>query len=409
MKRILIILLSLSAFIGAAKAQEYLPKWQEGYMDIHTIATGRGDATFIVMPDGTTLMIDAGDNGKPKDKQHPDTTKRAGEWQAIYMKKVMEGLPGNGKVDYAMITHFHDDHMGCVRQMLPGTNGYGLSGITLVGELVGYNKLIDRNYPKYDFPSPKKINNANKGFLGEYHKFVEYQMSKGMKMECFRVGALNQIKLLNNPKKYKRNFEIRNLAGNARIWTGSGEKAKKHYRGDISLFDENMNSCAVRITYGNFRYYNGGDLSGGNLDSKKFKRYKSNERDLETPMAKICGKVDVAKANHHGYYDTCNEAFLNLLSPDVLIIDARSNNHPVAPTMARMTDPLVWADPGEFYITVDRAREKLGEELWSHFKPWGHIVVRVYEGGETYQVFVLDPDDLSYPIKYKSEIKTAGK
>ena len=43
-------------------------------MDIHTIATGRGDATFIIMPDGTTLMIDAGDNGKTKDKQHPDTT-----------------------------------------------------------------------------------------------------------------------------------------------------------------------------------------------------------------------------------------------------------------------------------------------------------------------------------------------
>ena len=59
-------------------------------MDIHTIATGRGDATFIVLPDGTTFMIDAGDNGKKKDKQHPDTTKRAGEWQAIYMKKIME-------------------------------------------------------------------------------------------------------------------------------------------------------------------------------------------------------------------------------------------------------------------------------------------------------------------------------
>ena len=78
-------------------------------MDIHTIATGRGDATFIIMPDGTTLMIDAGDNGKTKDKQHPDTTKRAGEWQAIYMKHFMAGLPGNGKVDHAMITHFHDD------------------------------------------------------------------------------------------------------------------------------------------------------------------------------------------------------------------------------------------------------------------------------------------------------------
>ena len=79
--------------MAGASAQTYLPEWQEGYMDIHTIATGRGDATFIVMPDGTTLMIDAGDNGKLKDPQHPDTTKRAGEWQAIYMKKVTRRSP----------------------------------------------------------------------------------------------------------------------------------------------------------------------------------------------------------------------------------------------------------------------------------------------------------------------------
>ncbi len=404
MKRILMTLAAAALFWQAADAQEYLPKWQEGYMDIHTIATGRGDATLIVMPDGTTLMIDAGDNGKTKDKQHPDTTKRAGEWQAVYMKKVMADLPGDGKVDYAMITHFHDDHMGSIRQMLPGKNGYGLSGITLVGELVGYNKLIDRNWPDYDFPTKKKVANANKGFMEEYHKFVKYQMSQGMEMEKFEVGGLNQIRMVNNPKKYRKNFEIRNLAGGAYVWTGEGEDSFKAYQGDSTLFDENVNSCAIRLTYGNFRYYNGGDLSGGN-----WKSYKSQERDLETPVAKVCGKVDVAKANHHGYYETCNGFFMNTLSPDVLIIDARSNNHPVPSTMARMVDPMVWTEPGEFYITVDQAREKLGEELWSHFKPWGHIVVRVYEGGETYQVFVLDPDNLEYPVKYKSEIKTAGR
>ncbi len=403
MKKILMILAAAVMSFQLATAQEYLPKWQEGYMDIHTIATGRGDATLVVMPDGTTLMIDAGDNGKTKDKQHPDTTKRAGEWQAIYMKQVMADLPGNGKVDYAMITHFHDDHMGSIRQMLPGTNGYGLSGITLVGELVGYNKLIDRGYPDYDFPSKKKVAGANKGFMEEYHKFVKYQMSKGMEMEKFDVGALNQIKMLNNPKKYRKNFEIRNLAGGARVWTGEGTNSVTYYKGDPTLFDENVNSCALRITYGNFKYYNGGDLSGGKHT------YKSDDRDLETPVSKVCGKVDVAKANHHGYYETCNGAFLNNVSPDVLIIDARSDNHPVPSTMARMVDPMVWTEPGEFYITVDQARGKLGEELWSHFKPWGHIVVRVYEGGETYQVFVLDPDNLEYPIKYKSEIKTAGR
>ena len=120
-------------------AQEYLPEWQEGYLDIHTVSTGRGDATFIVMPDGTTLLIDAGDNGKEKDKQHPDATKRAGEWLSIYIENVLQQIPvSDGKIDYAMITHFHDDHMGAFRQMLPGNNGYGLSGITLVGEMVGF-------------------------------------------------------------------------------------------------------------------------------------------------------------------------------------------------------------------------------------------------------------------------------
>jgi beta-lactamase superfamily II metal-dependent hydrolase len=382
-------------------AQEYLPKWQEGYMDIHTIATGRGDATFLVLPDGTTLMIDAGDNGKEKDKQHPDTTKRAGEWQAIYMKKVMEGLPGNGKVDYAMITHFHDDHMGAFRQMLPGKNGYGLSGITLVGELVGYNKLLDRGYPKYNFPN-KKLNNTNKKFMPEYFKFVEYQTANGMKMERFEPGVLNQIFLVHNPKKYRKNFEIRNLAANGQVWTGKGEKAEKQYKGDPNLFDENVNSCALRITYGDFRYYNGGDLSGGN-----WKSYKSTERDMETPVAKVCGEVNVMKANHHGYYETCNGFFMNMLSPEVVIIDARSDNHPVPSTFARMTDPMVLPCQPEFYITVDQPRKKLGEELWSKFKPWGHIVVRVYEGGEKYQIFVLDADSTDYPIIYKSEIKTS--
>ena len=401
MKKLLFSIVTLVALALSASAQEYLPKWQEGYMDIHTIATGRGDATFLVLPDGTTLMIDAGDNGKEKDKQHPDTTKRAGEWQAIYMKKVMEGLPGNGKVDYAMITHFHDDHMGAFRQMLPGKNGYGLSGITLVGELVGYNKLLDRDYPKYNFPN-KKLNNTNKKFMPEYFKFVEYQTANGMKMERFEPGVLNQIFLVHNPKKYRKNFEIRNLAANGQVWTGKGEKAEKQYKGDPNLFDENVNSCALRITYGDFRYYNGGDLSGGN-----WKSYKSSERDMETPVAKVCGEVNVMKANHHGYYETCNGFFMNMLSPDVVIIDARSDNHPVPSTFARITDPMVLPCQPEFYITVDQPRKKLGEELWSKFKPWGHIVVRVYEGGEKYQIFVLDADSTDYPIIYKSEIKTS--
>ncbi len=110
------------------------------------------------------------------------------------------------------------------------------------------------------------------------------------------------------------------------------------------------------------------------------------------------------KANHHGYFDTCNAFFMQTLSPQVIIIDARSQNHPVPTTMTRISDPLVWKGDRDYYITVDQARKKLGEELWSKFKPWGHIVVRVYPEGNNYQVFVLDADSTDYRIKYKSEI-----
>ena len=54
MKRILLALALLANVLNVfAQAPEYLPEWKEGYLDIHTIATGRGDAAQIVMPDGT--------------------------------------------------------------------------------------------------------------------------------------------------------------------------------------------------------------------------------------------------------------------------------------------------------------------------------------------------------------------
>ena len=41
MRRLILTLAAMAAFFQLSAAQDYLPKWQEGYMDIHTIATGR--------------------------------------------------------------------------------------------------------------------------------------------------------------------------------------------------------------------------------------------------------------------------------------------------------------------------------------------------------------------------------
>ena len=45
------------------RAGDSLPAWTPGTLDIHQIVTGRGNAAFMMFPDGTTLLLDAGDAG----------------------------------------------------------------------------------------------------------------------------------------------------------------------------------------------------------------------------------------------------------------------------------------------------------------------------------------------------------
>jgi len=53
--------LGLFPFLLAQRAGQPLPAWQEGYLDIHHINTGHGDAAFYIFPDGTTMLLDVGE------------------------------------------------------------------------------------------------------------------------------------------------------------------------------------------------------------------------------------------------------------------------------------------------------------------------------------------------------------
>lgn len=67
-----------------------LPVWKEGYLDLHHINTGRGSAAFYVFPDGTTLLLDAGEmdihDGRVFTPRNsglvPNNSKKPCEWSA---------------------------------------------------------------------------------------------------------------------------------------------------------------------------------------------------------------------------------------------------------------------------------------------------------------------------------------
>ena len=62
MKKLYLILVS-ALLVSACGGADVLAPWREGYLDIHQISTGRGNATFMILPDGTTMMVDMGDLG----------------------------------------------------------------------------------------------------------------------------------------------------------------------------------------------------------------------------------------------------------------------------------------------------------------------------------------------------------
>src|ERR1041384_1950924 len=96
------------------KPGEKLPAWTPGMLDIHHINTGRGNSALLIFPDGTSLLLDAGDGGRVPPRgtaPKPDSSRPAGEWIARYARHMLahDAAPA---LDYAYLTHFHGDHMG---------------------------------------------------------------------------------------------------------------------------------------------------------------------------------------------------------------------------------------------------------------------------------------------------------
>ena len=68
----------------------HLPPWTPGMLDIHQISTGRGNSALFILPDGTTLLVDAGaaGDGLPETDPHPNATRTPGAaWIVRYLKR----------------------------------------------------------------------------------------------------------------------------------------------------------------------------------------------------------------------------------------------------------------------------------------------------------------------------------
>ena len=395
MKRSLIFILSLCLAVVTltagyngkkARKSRTLPAWSEGYLDIHTISTGRGECIFLILPDGTSIVVDAGEFSREGKKhknvaQRPNAQTRPTKAFGDYIRH----FNPYDAVDYFNLSHFHMDHMGNFEpEYTKSAEGdYLLTGVMALYHQVPFREVIDRAYGAYD---SLKVKAMSTKVLEEYKKFLNYRVGKGeLKASQFELGAVNQFALKHNAAGYP-NFRIENVCSNGYVWKDG--KATDIYAGIRDKIRENAASCGFVVRYGAFDFLTAGDIG--------------DYHDLELRVAEAVGQVAAVKAHHHlSPHANCKKA-QNVIKPKVLVATS---------FYVREIQP----DKSKFdYIPTggcDIYCTSVGESLLTKFPTdyakceatSGHIVIRVAKGGESFKVYTLDDMSSDYRVKSISE------
>ena len=246
----------------------------EGKLLIDVLAVGQGDSTFIRTPSGTTILIDGGNPGRGSQDILPT------------IKKCFSVT----SLDYVILTHPHADHFGGLIDVLK------------------------------EIPVKKAVYDTGHSSGTAFARYEVLADATGRR----KIPELGDKTIITGDA-----VQVRVVAVNGHVLGG---KSVQVFKTDGSPKDKNSVSIAMVLTLGGFRYFTGGDLSGGG----------NNTPDVETPVADAVGLVEVMKADHHGSATANNDHLLQKLRPHHVLIsvgegEANLRYHlPNSDTMARL-------------------------------------------------------------------------
>ena len=185
---------------------------------------------------------------------------------------------GVTQIDYHIASHYHADHIGCTTEVLQ--------------EFPLMKDAIDRG--------------------GSYSSltYEKYVMAVGNKRKTATTGMIVEL-----DSAFPKPVRIEIVALN-----GSG----------IATTNENDLSLVAHVRYGEFDVEIGGDLSGYETGSYE---------DIESPVARAVGEIEVYKVHHHGSRYSSNDTWLAVTNPVIGIISTGDGNrygHPTDDCLERL-------------------------------------------------------------------------
>ncbi len=272
-----------------------------GELEVHILDVGQGSGIFVLGPDGTRVAVDAGPPGAGNSAVLPYLSSR--------------GITG---LDWSVMTHWHTDHYG------------GLTELFNAGWLPTFSAWDRGNFNIPSNPLVSAYLAAAAGKRATPSVGQKIQLGDGAFLEVVAINGITAQGVVP-------------VVGTAQ--------------------EENSRSIAVLISYGDFQFYYGGDLtSGGN-----------GTANVEGPMSQSVGQVEAVLTSHHGSNTSSSQFVVSNLAPSfVAHSNGLGNNfgHPTKTTTNR------WNAPGAVRVQwgTSEGDQSNGSGGWTSAE--GHMVLR---------------------------------